>query len=171
MIIVEPSFDFGDGDEVKGVGGNKEFTVTSKGKDYSWISARGAHDFEPKEKNKRQPIDWITSTKSKRKQSLAAIQDTKLVYGTIWDYPLEMALDMNPKPDVIFFMTDGSAGNNSLEVAKEIGRKAKKEGVIINTIALMLPQAKGALGEIAKLTGGIFTMVDKDGKATEQKVK
>lgn len=82
-----------------------------------------------------------------------------------------MALEMNPKPDLIFFMTDGSAGGNSLEAAKDIGRKAKKDGVIINTIALMLPQAKEAMGELAKRTGGAFTMVDKDGKISEPEIK
>ncbi len=158
------------GDQVS-KSGKTGFTVKSKGRDYEWITTGGAHAYQPKNKNRRQSVGWITSTKSQRKKSLAAIQDTKLVFGTIWDHPLEMALDMRPRPDVIFFMTDGSAGGESLKVAKEIGRKAKKDGVIINTIALMLPQAKEAMGEIAKRTGGIFTMVDQNGKATEQKIK
>ena len=159
------------GDAVKNQGGNKAFTVTNNGKDYEWVTAGGAHGFHPKDKNKRQQVEWLTSTKSQRKKSLELIQNTKLVWGTIWDYPLEMALAMNPKPDIIFLMTDGSAGGKSLEVAKEIGRKAKKEGVIINTIALMLPQAKEAMADIAKRTGGIFTMVDKDGKTSEPEIK
>ncbi len=158
------------GDEVTG-SKQKTFTVKSKGKDYEWITTGGATGYQPKDKDKRQAVEWITSTKSQRKKSLEAIQKTKLVYGTIWDHPLEMALEMRPKPDIIFFMTDGTAGKNSNDVAKKIGRLAKKKGVIINTIALMLPKAAEAMGDIAKRTGGIFTMVDKNGKATEQKVK
>lgn len=150
-------------------GSKKNFIVTSKGKEYEWIAPGGAHSYHPKDK--RQQVEWLTSTKRQRMKSLEAIQDTKLVYGTIWDHPLEMALEMKPKPDVIFFMTDGSAGGNSKNIAKEIGRKAKKEGVIINTIALMLPKAKEAMGDLAKSTGGIFTMVDKDGKTSEPEIK
>jgi hypothetical protein len=157
------------GDEV--TGSKKNFIVTSKGKEYEWIAPGGAHSYRPKDKDKRQQVEWLTSTESQRTKSLEAIQNTKLVYGTIWDHPLEMALEMNPKPDVIFFMTDGSAGGNSKEIAKEIGKKAKKEGVIVNTIALMLPKAKEAMGELAKSTGGIFTMVDKNGDTTEPKIK
>ncbi|MFT5905650.1 MAG: hypothetical protein ACI9E1_001250 [Cryomorphaceae bacterium] len=157
------------GDEVTGSKG--KFTIKSNGKDYEWITTGGAHGYQPKDKNKRQHVEWITSSKSQRKKSLEAIQNTKLVYGTIWGHPLEMALAMRPKPDVIFFMTDGSAGNDSLETAKRIGRLGKKEGIMINTIALMLPKAKEAMGEIAKLSSGVFTMVDKDGKAVEQKIE
>jgi hypothetical protein len=157
------------GDEVKGAKNN--FTVVNKGRDYEWITTGGAHGFQPKSKNKTQPVDWVTSTKSQRNKSLEAIQNTKLVWGTIWDYPLQMALDMNPRPNVIFFMTDGQAGPKSLDVAKEIGRKAKKEGIIINTIALMVPQATEAMGEIAKRTGGVFTVVNEKGEAIEQKIK
>ncbi len=158
------------GDEVKHEG-NNIFTITNKGKEYKWITTGGSHGFRPKDEKNRQQVEWLTSTKSQRTKSLEAIQDTKLVNGTIWDHPLEMALEMKPKPDVIFFMTDGSAGGNSKDIAKEIGRKAKKEGVIINTIALMLPKAKEAMGDLAKSTGGIFTMVDKDGKTSEPEIK
>lgn len=158
------------GDEVK-TGPNRTFTIKSKGREYEWITKDGAHAYEPKDKNKAQQVEWITSSKSQRKKSLETIQNTPMVWGTIWNYPLEMAINMNPKPNIIFFMTDGSAGKDSLDVAKEMGRKAKKEGIIINTIALMLPQAKEAMGELAKRTGGVFTMVDEKGNTTEVKLK
>lgn len=48
-----------------------------------------------------------------------------------------MALSMDPKPDVIFFMTDGIAGKNSLDIAEDISCKACGMKVVINTVALM----------------------------------
>jgi hypothetical protein len=94
------------------------------------------------------------------------VKETPLVLGTIWDHPLEMALAMEPKPDIIFFMTDGVAGKKSEEIAKEMGRKAKAKGVVINTVALMVPQAQEPLKQLAKLSGGQFSIV-KEGGAVE----
>jgi len=145
-------------------------TVTSKGKDYSWTTT-GIYNFEPKDKTKMQHVDWLMSTEKQRKKSLEAIQDTQLVGGTIWNYPLEMALNMQPKPDIIFFMTDGAAGASSAAVAEKYGKLAKEQGVIINTIALMVPSVKDALADLAKRSGGTFTVVDENGEATEQKLK
>ncbi len=147
------------------------FTVKNKGEKYEWITKGGAHGYEPKDKKVRQKVEWITSSKLQIRKSLKAIKETKLIFGTIWNHPLEMALEMEPKPDVVFFMTDGSAGSSSKDVAKDIGRLAKKKGVIVNTIALMLPKAREAMGDLAKRTKGVFTMVDENGEATEQKVK
>ena len=86
------------------------------------------------------------------------------MWGTIWTPPLEMAMSMDPPPQIIFFMTDGATGGNVVEEAKKIAAKAKSKQIIINTVAMMQPKAEAAMKELAKRTGGQFTMVEQGGK-------
>lgn len=152
-------------------GGNRDHTINSGGKKYEWVTRGGAHGFRPKVKSKMQQADWIKSSEGKRKQSLKIIKETPLVWGTVWEYSLEMALNMHPQPDVIFFMTDGSAGSESESVARRLGSEAKRDGIIINTIALMEPKAKKAMSEMAKRSGGVFTEVQENGKIIQHELK
>jgi hypothetical protein len=113
---------------------------------------------------KKQTPEWLTVDQSSLREAAKYVKETPLVLGTIWDHPLEMALSMEPKPDIIFFMTDGVAGKKSEEIAKEMGRKAKIKGVVINTVALMVPQAQEPLKQLAKLSGGQFSIVKEGGE-------
>jgi hypothetical protein len=74
-----------------------------------------------------------------------------------------MVLEMDPLPQVIYFMTDGVA-TGSEAWARMIGAKAKAKGVRINCIAMMEPRAHGDMDELAKRTGGQFTIVTEAGK-------
>lgn len=46
----------------------------------------------------------------------------------------------------------------------ERGHKSKRKGIVINTIAMMEPRAEAAMADLAKRTGGQFTIINKDGK-------
>ncbi len=160
------------GDKViSGKGGHKNFTINSAGTKYEWSTTSDAHGYRPKVKSKMQQPKWIKSSEGKRKQSLKIIKDTPMVYGTVWEYPLEMALNMEPQPDVIFFMTDGSAGPKSESVARKLGAEAKRDGIIINSVALMEPKAKKAMSDMAKRSGGLFTEVQANGKIIQHDLK
>ena len=148
------------------------------GKTYEWVSSGSAHDFKPK--GRIQEATWlkIPSTEGKigfekregqsvLRKSQSIVKNTELVWGTRWKYALEMALDMKPAPEVIYFMTDGSTGNEAMTVAKSVGARAKKRGIVINCIAMMEPKAHGAMKEISKRTGGKFTVVEAGGKSKE----
>ncbi|MGJ8656880.1 MAG: vWA domain-containing protein [Akkermansiaceae bacterium] len=150
------------GDEIHGGGKGQAASFTRDGKKYAW-KGKGSAGVPPAE--------WIRSDKEQRKKSLKIIKDTPMIYGTKWDRPIEYALEMNPQPDIIFFMTDGTAGKNTEDIAKQIGRDAKKKGVIINCIALMEPKAKDAMADIAKRTGGIFTEVQENGRTKQHDLK
>ncbi|MGJ8656879.1 MAG: hypothetical protein ACSHX6_10560 [Akkermansiaceae bacterium] len=152
-------------------GKDRDFTINSGGRKYDWVTTGGAHGYRPKIKSKMQQAEWIKSSEGKRKQSLKLIEDTPMVFGTVWEYPLEMALNMNPQPDVIFFMTDGSAGSESESVARRLGSEAKRDGIVINCVALMEPKAKKAMSDIAKRTGGVFTEVQPNGKIIQHELK
>jgi len=148
------------GDDVAMGGGKKEATVKNDGKIYKWESKKGGNNWE--RRGKKQKVGWIKSSKETREASLKAIQETQLVWGTTWNDPLEMALEMKPLPDYIFFMTDGAPGtgiDGALKTAKRMGARAKSRKVKVNTISLLLPQAKEALEELAEKTGGEFTLI------------
>ena len=91
------------------------------------------------------------------------VEETRLTGGTVWNNPLMMALEMNPPPQVIYFMTDGAARGSDIW-AKEVGEEAKKLGVVINCVAMMQPKAHDDMLHIAKATGGQFTIVKDGGK-------
>jgi hypothetical protein len=74
--------------------------------------------------------------------------------GTDWRNPFNMAYTMNPRPQVIFFMTDGATKN-----PEETVEKVKKNRTIqVNSIAFGIgsPQAEAPMKEMAKVTRGTF---------------
>ena len=80
---------------------------------------------------------------------------------------MAMAFDMDPLPNSIVFMTDGSAPGDPVEVAEGIASRAKKEGIVINTIALMEPKAADAMETLAKGTGGVFALINENGEKVD----
>lgn len=142
---------------------NRLATVKDGEREYEWKTDGSANTWKPV--GTRHQPEWLTVTSSNLQTAVDHIRKTRLVWGTIWDHPLEMALSMEPKPDVIFFMTDGMAGSNTPDVAKEIGRKARSSNVVINTVALMVPKAQEPLKDLAKRSRGQFTIVREGGKA------
>ena len=78
------------------------------------------------------------------------------VGGTNWSHPFRVALDMKPKPQVIFFMTDGTVSPKIVDTCKQL-IKSKGKDVTINTIAFGAEKGWKSLEELAKLSkGGVF---------------
>ncbi|QTN31304.1 VWA domain-containing protein [Akkermansiaceae bacterium] len=137
------------------------------GHTYKW-TGKGAHDWKPV--GKRQSVEWLDMTSSQMAESLKVIKESKLVWGTDWTNPLEMAFDMEPPPQIVFFMTDGQmSGRDMMGLTRDLAAKAKRKGIVVNSIAMMEPKAEEAMFELAKRTGGAFTIVDKGGKVREVK--
>lgn len=103
---------------------------------------------------------WLPVTPSVKKKLAKAVKETPLTFGTVWDNSFEWAFYMNPKPDVIYFMTDG----NSNKAFQGIDLIKKKKGrTKIYTIGYGAPAgAKLPLEEIAALTGGKSKFVEMD---------
>ena len=128
------------------------------GEGYEWEYIEGKSDtFAPK--GKKQKMQWTKPTRENIRRSLRHIKDTPLIWGTEWKYPLEYALDMKPAPEIIIFMTDGTSGSKGLQHAQELGKRASKEGIVINSVALMEPKAEEGMKLLAQLSGGSATMV------------
>ena len=144
------------GDEVAGG------TVTSRGKTYQWDSKSL---WEWTHRGPAMDIPWLDAKPSEVKRTLSLVDDVRTIGGTDWEAPLEMAIAMNPPPDVVFFMTDGvMEQRDMMRVTRGIAAKAKAHKVIINTVAMMEPGAEEPMADLAKRTGGSFTIVGKDGK-------
>lgn len=149
------------GDKVT-LNGRKSAVVEANGHEYEWKCGGNATDWQPK--GRKREVEWLEVATAQSKKSVDLIGETKLVWGTIWEPPLEMAIAMDPPPQMIFFMTDGVTGGDAVSVAKSIAARAKAKNITINTVAMMEPKAGDAMKELAKRTGGQFSMIDKSGK-------
>lgn len=155
------------GNEVKLLNGRKEAVVKGKGgKKFKWNTKGGAHGWQ--HDGPKQKVPWWTIDDLEVKRLQKIVKNSPLVWGTIWDHPIHMALDMDPAPQTVYFMTDGSA-SGSAKWAQDVGNKAKKMGVVINCVALKQPKAKADLQTIADLTGGQLTMVNDKGERVKIK--
>jgi len=135
-------------------------------KDYKWVS-KGRSDTWEQDGTKQRP-KWMKATESNINYCIEAVRDTPLVWGTVWEAPLMMAMSMEPKPDTIVFLTDGTSGDKFAEVARKLGIRAKNRNIRVNTVALMVPEARRELADIARRSGGEFHLVDATGKVHKQ---
>ena len=136
------------GDKVKG-----GVMTTPKERKYKYKTTSGhakwIHD-SPKRK-----VPWWTIDDKEVERVTKIVQTTLLNSETVWHLPLNIALNMKPAPQMIYFMTDGLASGLS-KWADEIGQRAKKMGVTVNCVALMQPKAEKDLKTITEMTGQSF---------------
>ncbi len=114
--------------------------------------------------------EWLEADETRRNASINQIRNEQLVGGTDWGPPLRMAMEMNPPPEEIFFMTDGIMEKRDMKLlAQAIAADARPKGVKIHTINMMVEDvdAGGALGIIAGRTGGSVVKVEKDGRVSK----
>ena len=125
-----------------------------------WKGDNGNNGWKPVDGYKPKRPKWLPVTPSNKKNLIKAVKSTPLTFGTVWDNSFEWAFYMNPKPDVIYFMTDGNANGRfkGMDIIK-----SKKGRTKIYTIGYGAPQgAKKPLEEIAAMSGGKSKFVDMD---------
>ncbi|MFC7339138.1 hypothetical protein ACFQY0_18235 [Haloferula chungangensis] len=143
--------------------------VTDETGSYEWEGPkRKMSGWEPK--GKEQVAPWLEYSAKTRRQSEKHIEEQQMLLGTDWGPPLKMALEMEPPPQIIFFMTDG-VGGNTKDLLDDLRKLARRKKTIINTISLMEPKAVDGLIYLAKETKGQFTIVNEKGKAEVQELK
>lgn len=153
------------GSEILGSADTTMSNVIRAGEEtFEWVNSADGQGFEPR--GALQTAPWIQIPElghAKKKIKLdtkKTVRNTPLVWGTRWKYALEMALAMEPTPQVIYFMTDGATGTEAMTVARSVGDQAKAHGITINTVAMMEPRANEAMFELATRTNGTFTVVE-----------
>jgi len=125
-----------------------------------WKGDNSNNGWKPVAGYKPKRPKWLPVTPSNKKKLIQAVNRTPLTFGTVWDNSFEWAFYMDPKPDVIYFMTDGNA-NNKFKGMDII--KSKRGRTKIYTIGYGAPQgAKKPLEEIAAMSGGKSKFVDMD---------
>ena len=135
--------------------------TSAKGKKFKWKTTGGSFGWMPD--GKLENASWITVTDPQIKNLTKIVKETPLVGGTVWNHPINMALNMDPPPQMIYFMTDGAARGADVW-SKEVGDRAAKMGVVINCVAMMVPQAIKDLKDLSKRTGGQLTIVKENGE-------
>lgn len=144
----------------------KKRTVVSDGKKVTW-SQKSINEFNPSGggNDAIYRAKWKKATPANLKKTTADIKRVDRSLGTDWRWPLKFALWLNPKPDVIYFLTDGAVtrGDVMVDEVLKVERRVKGPSTKINTIAMMQPRATENLLTLAKKTKGQFTIIHEDG--------
>lgn len=117
-------------------------------------------------KDKLPRANYLTASRSTLRKTVEQVNQTDLVFGTDWRWPLMMA--MNLRPDTIYFMTDGAFGTgrgvSKKEMIDELLEHNRRNGnARINTICMMILNAREELEQLASGSRGEFTLVLEDG--------
>ena len=144
------------GDEV--IGG----TVKSRGKTYQWDSKSM---WEWTHRGALMEAPWLDAKPSEIKRTLSLVDEVKSIGGTDWEGPLNIAIAMDPPPEVVFFMTDGvMEQRDMMRLSRNLAARARERGVVIHTVSMMEPGAEEPMMDLAKRTNGQFTIVDQSGR-------
>lgn len=92
------------------------------------------------------------------------VQEADNPGGTNWGSGLLMALKANPKPDIIFFMTDGQKSDEQgwVDIITSENNRSMTR-TVIHTSVMMETDAAADMDRLAKANGGTFSVVLRDG--------
>lgn len=111
---------------------------------------------------------YINASPFSLRESTEIIQRSENPGGTNWGSGLLMALNGSPKPDVIFFMTDGLRSDEQGWVDVVTAENKKRlPTTAIYTSAMQEPDAAPELDSLARRNNGRFTIVLGDGKVVK----
>jgi hypothetical protein len=100
---------------------------------------------------------WVSG----RSQAVQAANWIRQIYAQGGTEPLpafELAFRMNPRPDTIFFMTDGLFSNNVPDAVNRLNNGRPK--VVIHAISFIDRSAESMMRQIAEQSGGQYRHVD-----------
>lgn len=99
---------------------------------------------------------WVETSSSGRKRVLTEVAGIQPSGGTI-PYPaFELLFELRPRPDAIYFMTDGEFGD---EMADQIIALNARTRIPIHCICLGSKEGENVMKKIAKLSRGTYTFV------------
>ncbi len=94
-------------------------------------------------------------------ESIKHVMENPMSFGTRWVEPTVLGLSL--KPELIYFMTDGTGGNQ--QQMEELAKKAESQNTVINSIAFMIAERlEKPILTLAEMTGGLFTVVSSNGE-------
>jgi hypothetical protein len=137
-------------------------TMVHRGQKYMFVSPKKSHvDYDFVGTDDELPRDnWLDSSAVNVKRTMEELEKKEAWGGTDWRWAFKVALNMQPPPKVVYFMTDGLGGSN---VELILGYNKKRAKATINTFLMHTSSGAPLMQEIAKETGGRFTIVKNDG--------
>lgn len=126
------------------------WTIDTKGDDPQSAGFRGNGEVPE--------VVWYPANDQYKAIVVKAVKDMPAKGGTNWYPPLRMAFAMNPRPDILYLLSDGQP--TDADFVLERMDELNPSGVPIDTIAFELPGTPAAqLMAIAEETGGKFSMI------------
>lgn len=143
-------------------GGRQGERVVIRDAEDEMIWKAGFGDFRYQNGNHNLPAgQWRKATSENIDETLGDIREVTQSFGTTWHLPFMLAMNLDPVPDEIYFLTDGEVAHQDL-VAEGIVEMVKNKGADtrINTRSLMVPNAASPLRHIANETSGEYLLID-----------
>lgn len=105
-------------------------------------------------------VRWIPATRTNKRKAALEIRGTTAQGATIPLPAFEMVFSLDPKPDAIYFMTDGEFERPS-QVISRIGRMngIGRRRTPVHSIAFESRVAEEVMRRIAAMSGGTYTYV------------
>lgn len=106
------------------------------------------------------PAGWRSTNDGSKRQARSEIESMQVRGATVPMPAFDIVFSMQPRPDAIYFMTDG-AFSNAEAVAGEIAKLNRSSGrlVPIHCITFMERDAEEIMKQIARQSGGSYTHV------------
>lgn len=99
---------------------------------------------------------WMSASASGRRDAIRLIRGMEPSGGTVPVPAFQQVFTLRPRPDAIYFMTDGEFNP---EYADEIARLNRETKIPIHCIAYMSPGAEPIMQKIARESGGTYRYV------------
>lgn len=130
--------------------------------EHRWKYAFGSYLYEKGNENLPSTA-WRVASAEAIRETILDLEDVGKSDGTTWQLPLTLAMNLDPAPQQIFFMTDGETARQETIAAEMIAFSQERGNPVIHTIALMVPGASPALHRLACATGGRHALVSAGG--------
>ena len=131
----------------------KKYRFYAPKKNYTDFEFDGPDAGLPKEK-------WLDVGSANIKKTVDILEEKQTFLGTDWLMALKVAHGMDPPPDVIYFMSDGTGGNAPAPILSYNRAHGKP---VINTFAMQTTQGAKEFAAVADGTKGKFMIVLKNG--------
>ena len=145
----------------------KDATIQDpKGNKYRFKSVGGYSNYRYESSDSRLPTTgWLDVNPKNAKTTMDILRGTKLYGGTDWRWPFKMAMNMDPPPDVVFFMADGTGGADPATILSY--SKKKNRSVQINMFAMETVAGAREMAKIAGDTKGAHKIILRSGKTID----
>lgn len=114
---------------------------------------------------------WIKANTHNVNATVELLRNQHAGGGTEWSTGINLAFSLNPRPEVIYFMTDGETNSDVVQEIDSITQQnqSKFPPARIHTTALVYRGMHQYLIDLATKNGGRFTWVNAQGDATTKK--